>query len=117
MPKRKGSSRRERTTEIGKYLTWRRLRLRRTQQEIAAKIGRDKSYICKIETGQRERKSAPQKSLRGFILYQLAEAYEAPIAEILEKANWTQLLLLDTNEEERQQLIQHLKKIRREKHK
>jgi len=112
MAKRRGSSRIERTTEIGRYLTRIRVRQRKTQQEISEKMGRDKSFICRIETGQRA-----QNSLRGYILYQIAEAYGAPIARVLKEANWTQLLLVDTTEEERQQLIRYLNKIRRQKNK
>lgn len=114
MLKRKGSSRKKRTTAIGEYLTDLRLGLGKelTQQQIAQKIGRSRSYICRIETGDRERKSVPQESLRGFILYELATAYEADLAEVLEKANSPQLLLLDTTEEERRELIRRLKEIR-----
>ena len=108
MVKRKGSFRKERATEIGEYLTTLRVRQEKTQQEIAAKIGRDKSCICKIERGART-----EKSLHGLLLYDLAKAYGAPIAEILKKANWTQLLLLDT--EETQELLRFLKRIRRKK--
>jgi len=118
MAKRKGSSRKKRPAgTIAKYLTDLRLEKTLTQREIADKIHKSRSYICKIETGQRERKSVPQESLRGFILYELAKAYEADLAEVLEKANSPQLLLLDTTEEERQELIRRLKEIRREKHK
>ena len=118
MAKRKGSSRKERPAgTIAKYLTDLRLENKSTQQEIADKIGRSRSYICKIETGERERKSVPQESLRGFILYELAKAYEADLAEVLEKANSPQLLLLDTTEEERQELIHRLKEIRLRKNK
>ena len=83
-----------------------------TQQQIADKIKRSKSYICRIETGDRERKSVPQNSLQGFILYELSIAYRADLAEVLEMAKSPQLLLLDTTEEERQKLIRRLKEIR-----
>ena len=112
MPKRRGSPRKERTSDIGKYLTDIREEQGKTQQEIAASIRMSRSCICKIERGART-----DKSLHGSILYQLAEAYGVRIAEILKAANWTQLPLLDTTEEEQEELIQHLKKIRREKHK
>ncbi len=113
MVKRKGSSRKVRPAgTIAKYLTDLRLENKLTQQEIADKIHKSRSYICKIETGQRERKSVPQESLHGFILYELSKAYEADLAEVLEKANSPQLLLLDTTEEERQELIRRLKEIR-----
>lgn len=112
MPKRRGCPRKDRTSEIGKYLTKKREELGKTQQEIADAIVKSVSYICKIERGKRERKTAPQKSLRDFILYKLAEAYGADLAEVLEKADCPQLLLLDTTEEERQELIRRLKEIR-----
>ena len=119
MVKRKGSSRKERPAGIAKYLTDLRLRPGKelTQQQIADKIHKSRSYICKIETGERERKSVPQESLRGFILYELAKAYGADLAEVLEKANSPQLLLLDTTEEERQELIRRLTEIRLQKNK
>ena len=104
MRKRRGSLRKERTTELGKYLTNIRVSQGKTQQEIADRIGRDKSSICKIEGGHRVR-----RCLRGFILYQLAKAYDVPIDKVLKKANWPQLLLLDTSDEERQDLIYYLK--------
>ncbi len=114
MSKRKGSFRKKRTTAIGEYLTQVRVRQGKTQQEIAASIGKgkDKSCICKIERGART-----EKSLHGSILYQLADAYGVPIAEILKAANWTQLPLLDTTEEERQELIRYLHEIRQRKNK
>jgi len=117
MKKRRGSPRKERTPGIGEYLTKKREKLGFSQQEIADAIGKSKSYICKIERGKRERKTVPQKSLRDFILYKLAEAYGADLAEVLEKADCPQLLLLNTTEEERQELIRRLNEIRREKHK
>lgn len=106
MVKRKGSARKERPPGIAKYLTDIRLEKTLTQQEIADKIGKSRSCICKIERGVRT-----EKSLHGLLLYDLAKAYGAPIAEILKKANWTQLLLLNT--EEMQELLRHLKRIRK----
>jgi len=108
MPKRRGSPRKERTSDIGKYLTSIREEQEKTQQEIAVKIKKTRSCICKIERGART-----DKSLRGLLLYDLAKAYGAPIAELLKKANWTQLLLLDT--EEMQELLRHLKRIQKRK--
>ena len=110
MVKRKGSFRKVRTTAIGEYLTTLRVRQEKTQQEIADSIGKgkDKSCICKIERGVRT-----EKSLHGLLLYDLAKAYGAPIAEILKKANWTQLLLLDT--EETQELLRYLKRMQKKK--
>ena len=108
MTKRRGRPRKDRTSEIGKYLTEIREARGETQQEIAVKIKKTRSCICKIERGART-----EKSLHGLLLYDLAKAYGAPIAEILKKANWTQLLLLDT--EETQELLQHLERIRKKK--
>ena len=110
MVKRKGSFRKKRTTTIGEYLTNIRVEHGKTQQEIAATIGRSRSCICKIETGART-----QKSLRGILLLDLAKAYGASIAKILEEADWPQLPLLDTTEEERQELQRHLNRIRKKK--
>ena len=104
MPKRRGSSRIKRTTDIGKYLTQKRVCQGKTQQEIAVKIKKTRSFICRIERGERRR-----RCLRGSILYELAKAYDAPIEEVLKKANWPQLLLMDTNEEERRRIIRYLK--------
>ena len=112
MLKRKGSPRKERTSDIGKYLTNIREEQDKTQQEIAASIRMSRSCICKIERGVRT-----EKSLHGSILYQLAEAYGVSITEILKAANWTQLPLLDTTEEERQELIRYLNEIRGRKNK
>jgi len=112
MPKRRGSPRKERTPGIGEYLTGIREEKGKTQEEIAVAIGKSRSYICKIERGDRERKTVQHKSPRDFILYRLAEAYEADIAELLEIANCPQLLLFYTTEEERQELIHHLNEMR-----
>jgi transcriptional regulator with XRE-family HTH domain len=117
MPKRRGPPRKNRASALGKYLTRIREEKGKTQQEIADAIGKSRSYICKIERGQRERKTVPQKSPRDFILYRLAEAYKAEIAEVLEIANCPQLLLLYTTEEERQELICHLNEMRQPKNK
>jgi len=108
MKKRRGSPRKERNPGIGEYLTDLRVDKGFTQQQIADKIHKSRSCICKIETGART-----EKSLRGLILYDLAKAYGAPIAEILKKANWTQLLLLDT--EETQELLRYLKRMRKKR--
>ncbi len=108
MVKRKGSLRKDRTTEIGEYLTQIRVSQGKTQQEIALKLKKSRSCVCKIERGKRT-----EKSLYGLLLYDLAKAYGAPSAEILKKANWTQLLLLDT--EETQELLRQLKRIRKRK--
>ena len=111
MLKRKGSSRKERPPGIGKYLTDLRLEKTLTQQEIADKIGRSRSCICRIETGQRT-----QKSLRGDILYELAYAYEASIEDIQRTAHWPQFTLpLDITDEEIQELIRHLGRMRKRK--
>jgi transcriptional regulator with XRE-family HTH domain len=116
MIKRRGRPTKARTPGgIGEYLTDKREKLGKSQQEIADAIGKSVSYICRIETGDRERKSVSHKSPRDFILYKLAEAYGADPAEVLEKAGCPQLLLLDTTEDERQELIRHLNEIRQQK--
>ena len=61
MPKRKGSSRKNRTTAIGEYLTTLRVSQGKTQQEIADSIGKDKSCICKIERGKRDAEREKQR--------------------------------------------------------
>ncbi len=108
MKKRRGAPRKDRTPGVGEYLTQIRELQGKTQQEIAIKMKRTKSCICKIERGVRT-----EKSLHGLLLYDLAKAYGAPIAKILKKANWTQLLLLDT--EETQELLRFLKRVRKNK--
>jgi len=108
--KRKGSPRKERTTPLGKYLTEKREEQGKTQQQIATEIKKTRSCICKIERG-----TSTEKSLRGLILYDLAKAYGASIAEILRKAKWTQLPLLDITEDEMKELLQHLKQMRKNK--
>lgn len=111
MVKRKGSSRKERTSDIGKYLTDIRVSQGKTQQQIADRIGRDKSCICKIERGQRT-----QKSLRGEILYEIAIAYGTSIEDIQRRAYWPQSVLpLDITDEEMQELMQHLGRMRKRK--
>ena len=117
MPKRRGPPRKDRTSEIGKYLTEIREEHGESQQQIAAKIKKTRSYICKIERGKRDRKTVPHKSLRDFILYKLAKAYKADLAEVLERANCPQLILLYTTEEERRKLIRRLTEIRQRKNK
>ena len=108
MQKRRGAPRQKRTPGIGKYLTELRECQKKTQQQIATEIKKSRSCVCRIESGKRR-----EESLRGLILYDLAKAYGAPIAELLKKANWEQLLLLNT--EEMQELLQHLKRIRKRK--
>lgn len=103
MVKRKPSSRKERPTDLAKYLTSLRMDKGLTQGEVAARVEKNKGWICRIERGQRQR-----KCLRGFILYQLAEAYGAPIEVVLKKANWPQPLLLNISEKQKQQLKRYL---------
>lgn len=103
MSKRKPSSRKERPTDLAEYLTSLRVDNGLTQGEVAARIEKNKDWICRIERGQRQR-----QCLRGFILYQLAEAYDAPIEVVLKKANWPQPLLLDITEEQKQRLKRYL---------
>jgi len=108
MAKRKCSERKERKTEFGIYLTQLRLKLDRTQQEIADSIQVSRSCICRMENGERA-----QKSPRGTKLSYIAAAYGVSIEDIQKKANWPQLILpLDITAEEMRELIQHLEKIR-----
>lgn len=94
----------KRTTSLSKYLTTERIKKDLTQAEIGANGGMSKSLICRIERGQRRK-----KCLRGYILYQVADAYGVPRGEVLRRAKWPQLLLLGANEEQKRQLIQTLK--------
>lgn len=94
----------ERPTTLATYLTSVRISKGLTQTEVAEKIKKSKSWICRIERGERQR-----QCLRGYVLYRLAEAYGAELGKVLEKANWPQLLLMNTNDEEREQLIRYLK--------
>ncbi len=89
---------------LAQYLVSVRVEKGLTQQEIAIKLGRTRGSICRIESGNRQR-----KCLQGYILYELAEAYGAPLGEVLKKADWPQLLLVNAGEEERQELIRYLK--------
>ena len=106
--KKKGGEE-ERRTPLAKYLVSVRIEKGLTQGEIAAKLSRTKGSICRIENGDRQ-----QKCLQGYILYRLAKAYGVPLGEVLKRADWPQLLLIDTNlmdtnEEERQEIIRYLK--------
>ena len=91
-------------TPLAEYLVSVRIEKGLTQEEIAIKLKRTKGSICRIESGNRQK-----RCLRGYILYKLAEAYGVPLGEVLKRADWPQLLLMDTNEEERQDLIRYLK--------
>ncbi len=104
MTKRKGTSRKKRTTILARYLTSKRISMGLTQEDIAKKIGKTRSCICRIERGQRE-----SRCLRGYILYQLAKAYDLPTDEVLKKANWPQLLLLNLDKEDSKDLIRYIK--------
>ena len=110
MSNRRGRPSIERPPGIGRFLTEAREAQGKTQQQMARRLKKSKSIICKIERGHRT-----DKSLRGLLLYDLAKAYRIKIADLLNEANWPQLPFLDTTEEERKQLIRYLKKIRREK--
>ena len=113
MAKRRGSFRKKREKAIGKYLTERRVAQGKTQQEVADDLGKSRYLICRIEIGERTK-----KSLEGVILYDVAKAYGASIVEILKRAEPVQLPLdplLDITDEERDELIQYLDEIRRKK--
>lgn len=104
MAKRGPYRKQKRRPPLAKYLASRRLEQGLTQEEIAKRLKKSKSCICRIESGQRQR-----RCLHGYILYQLAEAYGASAGEVLKRADWPQLLLMGASEEERKQLIQYLK--------
>ncbi|GEM_PF-2068573 len=125
MTKRRGSFRKKREKTIGKYLTECRVAQGKTQQEVADDLGKSKYLICRIEIGERTK-----KSLEGVILHDVAKAYGTSIVEILKRAESVQLPLimtsadaenvktdpfLDITEEERQELIQYLNEIRQKK--
>ena len=110
MPNRRGRPAKERSPGIGKFLAEARETQGKTQQQVAVRLNKSKSIICKIERGYRT-----SKSLHGLLLYDLAKAYSIKIADLLKEANWLQLPLLETTEEERKQLIRYLNKIRRKK--
>ena len=110
MVTRKGSSRcdeTDETTDLGRYLiSVRVLRKQRlTQQQVADKIQKSRSFICRIERGNRRK-----KCLQGYVLYDLAKAYEVPIEKVLKKAKWPQLLLVDVNQKEKKQMARYIKK-------
>ncbi len=110
MLKKRGRPKKERPSGIGRFLTQAREKQGATQQQIATKLNKSKSLICKIERGYRS-----DKSLHGILLYDLAKAYSINISDLLEKANWPRLPLLNTSEEERMLLIKYLMKIRSKK--
>jgi len=95
---------RKKTTPLARYLKSWREKKGLTQREVGDKIKMSRSFICRVEKGDRQR-----KCLRGYILYQLAEAYGAPLGEVLKKANWTQLLLMGADDKEKEELKQYLK--------
>ena len=111
MKKRRGAPKKERIPGIGEYLTQIRELQGKTQQEIAARIERNKSFICRIEREQRE-----QRSLRGDILFEIALAYGISVEDVQRRAHWPQFILpLDITAEEMQELMQHLKRMRERK--
>ena len=95
---------RKKTTPLARYLKSWREKKGLTQREVGDIIKMSRSFICRVEKGDRQR-----KCLRGYILYQLAEAYGAPLGEVLKKANWTQLLLMGADDKEKEELKQYLK--------
>jgi len=91
-------------SSLAGYLRSVRIEKGLTQEEVAKKIDRTKGSICRIERGNRQ-----ERCLHGYILYKLAEAYGAPLGEVLKRANWPQLLLEDINSEKLQEIIIYLK--------
>ena len=104
MANRKPHSTRKKPTPLARYLKSWRLKQGLTQKEVGDKIEMSRSFICRVEKGDRQR-----KCLRGYILYQLAQAYGAPVGKVLKKANWPQLLLMGADDKEKEELIQYLK--------
>ncbi len=95
---------RKKPTPLARYLkSWRQKR-GLTQKEVGDRIEMSRSFICRFEKGDRQR-----KCLRGYLLYQLAQAYDAPVGEVLKKANWPQLLLMGADDKEKEELIRYLK--------
>jgi len=104
MANRKQNTKRKKPTPLAKYLKSWRQKKGLTQKEVADKIEMSRSFICRVERGNRQR-----KPLQGYILYQLAQAYGAPVGKVLKKANWPQLLLIGADDKEKEELIQYLK--------
>lgn len=90
---------------LGRYLTYIRVRDGLTQKQIARKMRRSRSYVCRIETGDR-----PRRGLRGSILVTVARAYGVRIEDVLEMAAWPQLLLDDLDHAARQALTRLIRR-------
>ncbi len=71
---------------------------------MGRRIERSRSYIAHIENGAR-----PIQALRGSILVSIAKAYEEPVSDIMELAEWPQLLLFDLDADAKQEVIRHIK--------
>ncbi len=106
MSKRGPYYKEEDVTSLAGYLVTIRIEQGLTQEEIARKLKKSRSSVCRIESGDRQK-----HCLQGYLLYQLAEAYGAPLGEVLKRADWPQLLLIGANEEEKKRIIQELKEI------
>ena len=93
-------------TPLAEYLVTIRIEQGLTQDEIAKKLKKSRSSISRIERGERQK-----QCLRGYLLYQLTNAYGDSLGEVLKRAGWPQLLLIGASEEERKLIIQELKEI------
>ena len=83
MNTKKANSGRQRRAEFGRYLKDLRRRRNLTQVQVAREFGIN---LCEIEKGSR---SASDK-----LLSKLAERYNVPLEQILERKYWPQLSLL-----------------------
>jgi transcriptional regulator with XRE-family HTH domain len=86
------------------YLIAGRIKKGLTQQDVAERLNVTKGSICRIERSNRR-----ERCMQGYILYRIAEAYEVPLGEVLQRANWPQLLLMGDNQRERDILIHYLR--------
>ena len=84
--RRRGYYRKERGSDITAHLTYLRMREKLTQQEVADRLGRSRSYLCQIETGKRK----PSTRL----LRELAVIYEELPEAVLLKAGLLELFTL-----------------------
>ncbi|MFC1944425.1 helix-turn-helix transcriptional regulator [Chloroflexota bacterium] len=84
--RRRGYYRKSRTGDMQAYLTYLRMREKLTQQEVADRMGRSRSYICQIENGRR----TPSPRL----LRELAIIYEELPERVLMKAGLFEMFTL-----------------------
>jgi transcriptional regulator with XRE-family HTH domain len=85
--RRRGHPLLERKTVLAAYLTGLRNKVSLTQDIAGKKIGKDKSFICRLERGT---KTPPPHILRA-----LAGIYDVPPDELLRKAGYKEMPLLN----------------------